>query len=35
MLSEVGIGPRSLSYGFVNEIMDHPCVDRGPESDRI
>ena len=23
--SEVGIDPQSLSYGFINEIMDHPC----------
>ena len=33
--SEVGIGPQSLSYGFLNEIMDHPCSDGGPGSDRI
>ena len=24
MHSEVGIGPKSLYYGFLNEIMDHP-----------
>ena len=24
-----------LFYGFLNEIMDHPCLDGGPESDRI
>ena len=33
--SEVGIGPQSLSYGFLNEIIDHPCLDGGPGSDRI
>ena len=33
--SEVWIGPQSLSYGFLNEIMDHPCLDGGPGSDRI
>ena len=32
--SEVGIGPKSLSYVFLNEIMDNPCSDGGPESDR-
>ena len=21
----MGIGPQSLSYGFLNEIMDNPC----------
>ena len=35
MHSEVGIGPQSLSYGFLNEIMDHPCSDGGLENDRI
>ena len=35
MRSKVGIGPQSLSYGFLNEIMDHPCSDGGPENDRI
>ena len=25
MRSEVGIDPQSLCYGFLNEIMDHPC----------
>ena len=25
MLSEVGIDPQSLCYGFLNEIMDYPC----------
>ena len=32
---EVRIGPQSLSYGFLNEIMDHPCLDEGPKSDRM
>ena len=32
---EVGIGSQSLSYGFLNEIMDHPCLDGGPISDRM
>ena len=32
---EVGIGPQTLSYGFQNEIMDHPCSDGGPISNRI
>ena len=25
MRSEVGIGPQTLPYGFLNEIMDHQC----------
>ena len=33
--SEVGIGPQSLSYGFLNEIMDNPCSDGDPKSDKI
>ena len=33
--SEVGIGPQLLSYGFLNEIMGHPCSDGGPISYRI
>ena len=32
---KVGIGPQSLSYGFLNENMDHPCSDEGPISDKI
>ena len=32
---EVGIGPQSFPYGFQNEIMDHPCSDGGPGSNRI
>ena len=35
MRSEVGMSPQSLSYGFLNEIMDHPCLDGGLRSDRI
>ena len=35
MRSEVGIGPKSLSYGFLNEIMTHPCSDGGPGSTRL
>ena len=30
-----GDWPQSLPYGFQNEIMDHPCSDGGPESNRI
>ena len=33
--SEVGIGSQTLPYGFLNEIMDHPYLDGGPESDKI
>ena len=29
MRSEVGIGPKSLYYGFLNEIMAHSCSDGG------
>ena len=32
---EVGIGPQLLSYVFLNEIMDHPYSNGGPESNRI
>ena len=35
MCSEVGISPKSLSYGFLNEIMDNLCSDGGPKNDRI
>ena len=35
MRSEVWMSPQSLYYGFQNEIMDHPCSDGGPGSDRI
>ena len=33
--SEVGIDPQSLSYGFLNEIMDHSYSDGSPKSDMI
>ena len=29
MLSEVGIGPKSLCYGFLNEIVAHPWSEGG------
>ena len=29
------IDSQSLSYGFLNEIMDHPYSNGGPGSDRI
>ena len=32
VLSEVGIDPQSLPYGFQNEIIDHSCLDRGPKT---
>ena len=35
MRSEVGINPQSLSYGFLNEIMDHSYSDGGPRNNRI
>ena len=35
MHSEVGIGPKSLCYGFLNESMAHPCSDGGPEITRL
>ena len=35
MRSEVGISPQSLSYELLNEIMDHPCLDGVPGSNRI
>ena len=33
--SKVGINPQSLPYGFLNEIMDHPCWNGGPGSTKI
>ena len=33
--SEVGIGPQSLLYRLLKEIMDHPYSDGGPGSNRI
>ena len=28
----MGINPKSLFYGLLNEIMAHPCSDGGPEA---
>ena len=33
--SEVGIGLESFPYEFLDEIMDHPCSNGGPGSNRI
>ena len=30
MLSEAGIDPKSLCYGFLNEIVAHPWSEEGP-----
>ena len=35
MHSEVGIGPKSHCFGFLNEIVDHPRSEEGPEITRI
>ena len=35
MLSEVGIGPKSLCYGFSNEIVAHPRSEEGPGITKI
>ena len=35
MLSEAGIGPKSLCYGFLNEIVAHPRSEEGPGITRI
>ena len=35
MLSEVGIGPKSLCYGFLNEIVAHPRSEESPGITRI
>ena len=35
MLSEVGIGPKSLCYGFLNEIVTHPWSEGGPRITRL
>ena len=35
MRTEVGISPKSLCYGFLNEIMAHPCSDGGAGSIRL
>ena len=33
--SEVGNDPKSLCYGFLNEIMTYPCSDGGPGSTKL
>ena len=35
MHSEAGIRPKSLFYGFINEMMAHPCSDGGPGITRL
>ena len=35
MLSEVGIGRKSLCFGFLNEIVAHPRSEEGPGITRI
>ena len=35
MRSEVGIGPKSLCYGFLNEIVAHPWSEGGPGITRL
>ena len=35
MHSDVGIDPQTLPYGFLNEIMDHPCSNGGPRNNKI
>ena len=35
MSSEVGIDPQSLTYGFLNKIVDHPCWNGGLVSCQI
>ena len=35
MHSEMGIDPKSLYYGFLNEIMAHPYSDGGPRITRL
>ena len=35
MHSEVGIDPKSFCYGFLNEIMTHPCSNGGPGITRL
>ena len=34
-ICEVEINPQSLCYGFLNEIMTHPCSNGGPRSTRL
>ena len=33
--SKVGIGPKSVYYGFLNKIMAYPCLDGGLGSTRF
>ena len=35
MLFEVGIGPKSLCYGFLNEIVAHSWLEGGPGITRL
>ena len=35
MRYEVGIDPKSLCYGFLNELMAHPCSDGSPGITRL
>ena len=35
MLSEAGIGPKSLCFRFLNEIVAHPWLEEGPGITRI
>ena len=35
MRSKVGISPKSLCYGFLNEIAAHPWSKGGPEITRL
>ena len=35
MRSEVGIGPKSLCYGFLNEIVAHPWSEEGPRITKL
>ena len=35
MRSEVGIGPKSLCYGFLNEIVTHSWSEGGPRITRL
>ena len=35
MLSEAGIGPKSLCFWFLNEIVAHPWLEEGPGITRI
>ena len=35
MRTEVGIGPKSIFFGFLNEIVAHPRSEEGPRITRI